>query len=272
MKNMAAIVALSILVALLAGIAIRTSQADLVGLGLHRVLKYETLSGKSTSTTQVAIVYTKGDISDILIRREIVSVGWDGDAVVVAALKYHKMGIRDDRGRLVLTYVDAVAGGVGKKTAQPRVSYGPCILSHNTINLNNVINKRDLSLLSCKYITTVTVTDKYVGLRRLMHEYSKTIEFYVEASSAVEAETKVGLDLGFVAAGLSVKSTVKIGNLYKVTIVLRYLKGPVYISYAGTIVKETKMFMPDGSVITIAMVKKNFDVVASINTIMPPSG
>ncbi|MEB3859638.1 MAG: hypothetical protein LRS43_00345, partial [Desulfurococcales archaeon] len=92
-------------------------------LGVDRVKDEAILADYGYTSTQVSVNLAYGDKSDFR-SPQVVNVLWDENAVVVALLVYHKMGIIDDKGNIVEAFVDARAGGVGVKT-QDKCYLGP---------------------------------------------------------------------------------------------------------------------------------------------------
>lgn len=218
------------------------ANAEMVGLGIDTTINVKTYSGDADKTTSVTIEYTYGDTSDFLVREEIRSVKWDEMGIIVSSVKYHKIGIQDDYGRIVASFLDSAVGGVAKKGLYNVYKWdGPeCPLGTPPAYTSTSNNADTLARISPPSPSACTITEKVI-IKDLFKKFNKyiigtvTVElvFYIEASTEAEAKAKVGADLGFVGAEFTVKSIVKVGTVYKVDVTATFKYGGAYMSYVA---------------------------------------
>jgi len=169
-----------------------------------------------TKWTKVDVKLEFGDY-EAWVKPRSVWVKWDERITAVSLVTIHRIGIYDDRGRLVEVFVDASAGGTGWK------SEAECIVGVDICYIYKVV-------------------PEYRWFTVLKREVTETYRVYVKASS--EAEARMAVELMFlpIALSLSIKSVVSLGLEYEVTVTVRYNYETAIMVFDGTIEKILKNF------------------------------
>ena len=211
-------------------------------LGTIKVLDSATYYSGSTYT-QLSIYLRYGDNSNFR-NPQVVSVSWDGNVVASSLLVYHLVGILDDQGNIVETFVDARAGGAGSK-ANIECYLGPEICYE------------------------YRVVEEYKAFRDYkLAKITKTYKLYIEASTEAEAAAKAEARLLFVSASISINSVVRVGTYYEVTATAEIERRIACMAFDGTL-EEWIKDLKTGDKYRVGF--KNFGLVADkIYTAMNP--
>lgn len=207
-----ALLLLLLITAIQAVVPVYADTIDVEGRGIIKHVESVTLANPYT-TKSIHVPLAFGD-SDSFRSPLPASMSWDGRVALLSLLVLHYTAVLDDNGNEILRFVDAIAGGVySEEGSLCDFGLGICI-------------KYDI-IDESKELVTYKLTP-------ITEEYT----FYVKASTESEAEIEVKMHLGFIATSLSIKNMIRVGDMYKVTVIATLDKYISYMEYKA-IINET---------------------------------